>query len=82
MFKKYILSYEKLLWDISFRDTVDLQWPENLWLVCHGCFELILESLGNIPIAADFRYIKVIYFYIENGILCVLIRVASMRRFY
>ena len=62
MFIQYILSYEKLLWDISFRDTVALQWPEKLWLVYHGCFELILESLGNIPIAADLRYIKVIYF--------------------
>ena len=26
---------------------------ENGWLVYHGCFELVLESLGRNPIAAD-----------------------------
>ena len=31
-------------------------------------------------IAADLEKLRVI-FYIENGILCVLIRIASMRRF-
>ena len=33
--------------------TVELQWLEHLWLVYHSCFELILESLGKTPIAAD-----------------------------
>ena len=32
-------------------------------------------------IAADFGVIKVFFFFIENGILCVLIRIASIRRF-
>ena len=32
--------------------TVDLQWLEHWWLVYNGCFELVLESLGN-QIAAD-----------------------------
>ena len=34
----------------------------------HGGFELINESLGKIPIAADLEKIRVIYFFvIENG---------------
>ena len=34
------------------------------------------------PIAADVGSFRVIFlFYVENGILCVLIRIASMRRF-
>ena len=33
-------------------------------------------------LAADLGYFRVIFFfYIENGILCVFIRIASMRRF-
>ena len=26
--------------------TVELQWLEHWWLVYHGCFELVLESIG------------------------------------
>ena len=33
--------------------TVELQWLEHWWLVYHGCFELILESLRKNLIAAD-----------------------------
>ena len=33
--------------------TVELQWLEHRWLVYHGFFELVLESLGKNPIAAD-----------------------------
>ena len=34
------------------------------------------------PIVADLGYFRVIFpFYIENGILCVLFRIASVRRF-
>ena len=29
------------------KDTVELQWLEHRWLVYHGCFELVLESLGK-----------------------------------
>ena len=32
---------------------LELQWLEHWWFVYHGCFELILESLGKKPIAAD-----------------------------
>ena len=50
-----------------------------------GYFELVLESLGKNPIAGDiiiFGTIKWDFlFYIDNGMLCVLIRIASMRRF-
>ena len=34
--------------------TVELQWLEHRWLVYHGCFELVLDSLGKNAIAADF----------------------------
>ena len=27
--------------------TVELQWLEHWWLVYHGCFEHVLESLGK-----------------------------------
>ena len=27
--------------------TIELQWLEQCWLVYHGCFELVLESLGK-----------------------------------
>ena len=33
--------------------TVELQWLDHLWLVCHCCFELVLVSLRKNPIAAD-----------------------------
>ena len=32
---------------------VELQWLEHRWLVYHGCFELVLESPGKNPLAAD-----------------------------
>ena len=35
------------------QNTVELQWPEHRWLVYHGYFEPVLESLGNNPIVAD-----------------------------
>ena len=34
-------------WPAIFQTTVELQWLEHRWLVYHGCFELVLESLGN-----------------------------------
>ena len=48
--------------------------------------KLVLESLTKIkPIAADIIVFVIIsghfLFYIENGMLCVLIRIASLRRF-
>ena len=36
----------------SYVNTVELQWLENRWLIYHGYFELVLESIGNNPIAA------------------------------
>ena len=45
-------------------------------------FRTEFESLGKNPIAADLGQFKVIFcFDIENGIVCVLIRIASMRQF-
>ena len=62
--------------------TVELQWFEHPWLVYHGCFELLLESHGTNPIDADLELFRMIFFFIlRNGILCMLIRIASMRRF-
>ena len=61
--------------------TVELQWLKSCWPVYHGCFELVLESLGKAHSCRS-RMIKGDFlFYNENGILCVLIRIASIRRF-
>ena len=72
-------------WSDVFVSTVELQWLEHRWLVYHGYFELVLESLGKNPIAADiiiFGIIRVIFFSILNNVMfCVLLRIASMRRF-
>ena len=43
-------------------NTVELQWLEHGWFVYHGCFELVLESLGNTPIAAELGYLG--YFFL------------------
>ena len=37
--------------------TVELQWLEHRWLVHHGCFELVLESLGKKSHSCRFRII-------------------------
>ena len=38
-----------------FHYTVDLQWLEHCWLVSLRCSELVLQSLGKNPIAADLK---------------------------
>ena len=43
------------------RCTVELQWLEHRWLVYHGYFELVLESMGKNPIAADIIIFGIIY---------------------
>ena len=57
------------------------QWLEHWWLVYHGYFELVLESLTKNPITADFIAFGIIssefIFYIDDGMLCVFIRIAS-----
>ena len=66
-------------------DTVELQWLKHRWLIYHGCFELALESLAKNPIAAIVIIFGIILseflFYIDNGMLCVLIRITLMRQF-
>ena len=62
--------------------TLELQWLEHCWLVCHGCFKLVLESLGKKSKSCRFGIIYCDFLlYIENHILYVLIRIASIRRF-
>ena len=55
--KKIIIMNNTLVLFISFFFllvyTVELQWLEHRWLVYHGCFELVLESLGKNPTSAD-----------------------------
>ena len=47
-----------------------------------GCSELVLKSLGKNPIAADLGQLRLIVFlYTGNGMFCILIGIASMRRF-
>ena len=49
-----------------------LRWFEHRWLaVYHGCFELVLESLGKNPMAADSGKFRVIFFFILNMVYCV-----------
>ena len=64
-------------------DIVELQRFEHRWLVYRGYFEF--ESLTKNPIAPDIIVFGIIsggfLFYIKYGMLCVLIRIASMRRF-
>ena len=47
--------------------TVKLQWLEHR-LLCHGYFELVLESLGKHPIATDI----IIFGMIKGDILFIL----------
>ena len=75
-----------LVSEYAIQYTVELQWLEHRWLVYHSYFELVLESLGkNSMTSADFIIFEIMQddflFYIDNGILCVLIRIASMRQF-
>ena len=37
--------------------TVELQWLEHCWLVYHGCFELVLQSLGKKSLGCRFGII-------------------------
>ena len=64
---------------------VEHQWLEHCWLVYHGYFEDFLESLTKNPTAADIIVFGIVsgdfLFYINDGMLCVLIRIASMTRF-
>ena len=59
------------------------QWLEHWSHVYNGCLELVLESLGKTTIAADIFMFGIILgdfrFYIDDGMLYVLIRIASMR---
>ena len=65
--------------------TVELQWLKHGWLIYHGYFELVLESPGKNPIAADIIVFGIILddflFYIDTCMLCGLIRIASIRGF-
>ena len=69
----------------EFKYTVEFQWLEHRWLVYHGYFELVLESQGKKSHSCRHYYIWEnlggFLFYIDNGMFCVLIRIASMRRF-
>ena len=46
--------------------TIELQ-----WLVYHGCFEFVLESLEKNSIAADLGLLMVIFFFILKMVYCV-----------
>ena len=66
--------------------TEELQRLEHCWLIYHGYFKLVLESLiKQKPIAADIIKIEIIsgdfHFDSDKGILFIFIRIVSMRRF-
>ena len=60
-----------LIWLFVFVITVELQWLEHWWLVYHGCFELVLESLGNNPMVADLGNLDLFSFFILKTVYCV-----------
>ena len=51
----------KILNIFDFHNTVEFHWLEHRWLVYHGYFELVLESLGKNPIAADIIIFGIIF---------------------
>ena len=73
---KRVSSTESIPIYLRHKNTVQLQWFEHWWLVCHGCFELVFESVGKNHTAADIIIFGIIeadfLFYIDNGMLCVL----------
>ena len=44
---------------------------QHWWRVYHGCFELVIESLGKSPIAADLGQFRVIFFFYVENLYCV-----------
>ena len=58
---------------INIKDTVELRWLEHRWLVYHGLFELIFESLQNFSDSSRTHISRKIFlFYYE--IVCYLLR--------
>ena len=60
-----------LLFESGMAYTVELQWLEHCWLVYHGCFELVLESLGKNRLVADLGLFSVIFFFILKMVYCM-----------
>ena len=50
---------------------MELQWLAHWWLIYHGCFELVIESLGKNPKAADLRKFRSIFLFILKMVYCV-----------
>ena len=64
---------------VSVRCTVKPQWLEHGWLVYRGWFELFFQSLQN---SSNSSRKQIFSFFLScNCMLCVLIRIASSRRF-
>ena len=63
----------------AFLITVKLQWLEHWWLVYHGCW----IPRKNLVAASIIIFLNNLgcFVYSDNGMLCVLIRIASIRRF-
>ena len=68
---------------ISLSNTIDLQWLEQRWPVFHGYFEFVPVNLETYLIAAAiiiFGIFGIILgdflFYIDSGMLFILIRIA------
>ena len=51
--------------------TRELQWLEHWWLIYHGCFELVLGSLGTNPIVADLASFRMIFILYWKMVYCV-----------
>ena len=60
-------------------NTVELQWLEHWWLIYHGLFELIFESLWNFSDSSRKQILRDIFlFYYE--IVCCLYSLESIHR--
>ena len=51
--------------------TVELQWLEHRWLVYHGLFELIFESLRNFSDSSRKRILSEIFLYCYEIVCCM-----------
>ena len=57
--------------DASHKHTVELQWYEHRWLIYHGLFELIFESLRNFSDSSRKQILREILFFYNDIVYCV-----------
>ena len=53
------------------QSTVELQWLEHRWLVYHGLFELIFETLRNFSYSSRKQKLREIFLFYYEIVWCV-----------